>query len=130
MLRILLILVIISISYWFGYYTRKKENSFRPVCFVYYDKVPHSQDAYDEIYWGFWELPDTNMKYSIYKISFSKKTLTECFFVVDLKKIVEKANGKTVVLIVNSGYQNKRNNKEYMRKLFYSGSKLFIKEKN
>lgn len=128
MLRILLILVIISISYWLGYWVQKRNNNYRPVCFVYKDASEPEFRNQVEIYWGYWDMPNSNDSLWLYKVSFSGHSNAPCYFMLNMKKLLSSSQGKNTTIVVNAGYYNKRHKQSYMQYLYGSGFSILFKQ--
>lgn len=130
MLRILVILVIISISYWLGYLVQKRNNNYRPVCFVCKDISEPNFWKQVDIYWGYWELPDTNDSLWLYKVSFSGHSNDPCYFMLNMKKLLLSSQGKDTIIVVNAGNYNKRYKKSYMQLLYGSGFSILFRQQD
>lgn len=128
MLRMLILLVIISISYWLGYWIQKRNNNYRPVCFVCKDVKEPGHKNPIEVYWGYWDLPNSNDSLWLYKVSFSGHSNDSCYFMLNMKKLLSESRGKDITIVVNAGYYNKKDKVSYMRQLYGSGFSIVFKQ--
>ena len=126
---IIAIIIIFSISYWLGYYIRKEEEDYLPICFVAFCDSNEDPTILDSIYFfGYTDAPYTNDPDSVYCIETEKGI--HMYFILSQNILINEAKGRKIMFVVNMARFSKRNNTSYMRRIFNRGIRFYVQEKN
>ncbi len=128
MLRIvLLILIAVTVTFWWGYYNGKAVGDTRPICFVTYIELNKESKQVSEIFLGYFERPkcnDSNIEF--YAVEINGRPV---YFFLEKNALFEEADGKQVVLTINIGRYSRNGNTKYLAYLFNSGTRILLEKK-
>ena len=128
MLRIIFVLLLVfTVSYWFGYRVGSSAYDSRPVCFVIFgDALEKGLPGIATTYWGYADRPSCNVE----SLQFfgTKYNGTDVYFLMEKNTIRKEANGRKVTIVLNVGRYSKKHNQHYMLYLMRTGKRIVIED--
>ncbi|MBQ3408190.1 MAG: hypothetical protein IJH12_03175 [Clostridia bacterium] len=124
---IFVILLIFTISYWFGYHIGQSENDIRPLCFIFFDDASSNKhQSTANVYWGYEGRPVSN--HAGMEFLSASINNTDAYFLIEKNFLFQEANGRRIIAIITQGRFSKRNNSNYMSRLCQRGKAILIED--
>jgi len=125
---IIAIFVVFSASYWIGYFVKSLEIDYRPVCYVAFLEKKGDLSSINQFasYYGLYEEPVHNFNEDVIVLETGKGV--KLYFLLSKKNLVQEANGRDIMAVVNIARYSRRNDSKYILRNFYKGTQMILKD--